>query len=51
MSQSQNSIEIKTLEESQIANLKFNILLETREYCGAIASILKLPQYRLGANT
>ena len=34
-------MEINTLAESQTANLKVNILLETREDGSAIASILE----------
>ncbi|MEH2109038.1 hypothetical protein [Nostoc sp.] len=34
-----------------MANLKVNILLETREDGSAIASILELPQYRVEAAT
>ncbi|MHC5893251.1 hypothetical protein [Nostoc sp.] len=44
-------MEINTLAESQTANLKVNILLETREDGRAIASILKLPQYHVEAAT
>jgi predicted RNase H-like HicB family nuclease len=44
-------MEINTLAESQTANLKVNILLETREDGSAIASILELPQYRVEAAT
>ncbi|MHC5935477.1 hypothetical protein [Nostoc sp.] len=44
-------MEINTLAESQTANLKVNILLETREDGRAIASILELPQYHVEAAT
>lgn len=44
-------MEINTLAESQTANLKVNILLETREDGSAIASILELPQYHVEAAT
>ncbi|MBD0304642.1 MAG: hypothetical protein ICV85_21530 [Tolypothrix sp. T3-bin4] len=51
MSESPKFMEINTLAESQTANLKVNILLETREYGRVIASILELPQYRVEVAT
>jgi predicted RNase H-like HicB family nuclease len=51
MSESANLMEINTLAESQTANLKVNILLETREDGSAIASVLELPQYHVEAAT
>ncbi|BAZ21703.1 hypothetical protein NIES4073_25810 [Kalymmatonema gypsitolerans NIES-4073] len=39
------------LATSQTANLKVNIVLETKEDGSAIASILELPQYRVEAGT
>lgn len=42
-------MESNTLAESQTANLKVNILLETREDGSAITSFLELPQYRVEA--
>jgi hypothetical protein len=36
---------------SQTANLKVNIVLETKEDGSAIASILEFPQYRVEAGT
>ncbi|MEH1847929.1 MAG: hypothetical protein V7L25_23850 [Nostoc sp.] len=42
-------MEINSLAESQTANLKVNILLETKEDGSAIASILELPQYHIEA--
>ena len=50
MSESPNFMEINILAESQTANLKVNILLETREDGSANASILELPQYRVKTN-
>ncbi|MCC5644732.1 hypothetical protein LC607_17660 [Nostoc sp. CHAB 5824] len=44
-------MEINTLAESQTANLKVNILLETKEDGSVIASILELPQYRVEVAT
>ncbi len=44
-------MDINTLAELQTANLKVNILLETKEDGSAIASILELPQYRVEAAT
>ncbi|MBD2410946.1 hypothetical protein H6H01_09415 [Nostoc calcicola FACHB-3891] len=51
MSQSPNLMKMNTLIESQTANLKVNILLETKEDGSAIASILELPQYHVEAAT
>ncbi|AFY35420.1 hypothetical protein [Calothrix sp. PCC 7507] len=44
-------MEIKTVTKSETANLKVNILLETRDDGSAIASILELPQYHVEAAT
>ena len=44
-------MEINTLAESKTANLKVNILVETREDGRVIASILELPQYRVEVAT
>ncbi|PHM09090.1 HicB family protein [Nostoc sp. 'Peltigera malacea cyanobiont' DB3992] len=44
-------MEINTLTESQTANLKVNILVETREDGRVIASILEFPQYRVEVAT
>lgn len=44
-------MKMNTLIESQTANLKVNILLETKEDGSAIASILELPQYHVEAAT
>lgn len=44
-------MELKTLATSQTANLKVNIVLETREDGSAIASILEFPQYHVEAAT
>ncbi|MBW4572480.1 MAG: hypothetical protein KME31_32200 [Tolypothrix carrinoi HA7290-LM1] len=44
-------MEINNLVELQTANLKVNILLETREDGSAIASVLELPQYHVEAAT
>jgi hypothetical protein len=51
MSENPNFMEINTLTESQTANLKVNILVETREDGRVIASILELPQYRVEVAT
>jgi hypothetical protein len=51
MSESPNFMEINTLAESQTANLKVNILVETKEDGRVIASILELPQYRVEVAT
>jgi predicted RNase H-like HicB family nuclease len=51
MSESPNLMKMNTLIESQTANLKVNILLETKEDGSAIASILELPQYHVEAAT
>ncbi|MFN6558610.1 MAG: hypothetical protein RMY28_002235 [Nostoc sp. ChiSLP01] len=44
-------MEINPILESHAANLKVNILLETKEDGSAIASILELPQYHVEAAT
>ncbi|MBD2681980.1 MULTISPECIES: hypothetical protein [Nostoc] len=42
-------MKMNNLAESEVANLKVNILLETKEDGSAIASILELPQYHVEA--